>query len=483
MALKTIFGFEWYLRRSITQSRGYHILYSDVDLALIIPYNGAPAKIQNCIKRYKSIRRIFRFLGELEVYFIHEWEQKRELEQRHTSLINLVRDFRKKKWMENDLAQRTDRYHRGKYLRALSKIQNSLNDIEGTLIKILSPLQFEALSFPREISESYVYYYDRDLKAALSSSAAVSFFWSMALGRSEFKDATDDLLIDERLKIAMYELLNYQAYLRVKEENIYASDNWTHGLRELTSTPAIEAPFKSNQFMWTRISEAQQKAYPLRVDLEENGGLQVMIGGKSNHLSGFLLSEQRTLQAALAIRSTHPTFTIYFNGLYPQYQHKIIIDYNLFYEKVRRLHALNHKATKKPAARTVTWWTPVGPRFSGHQISNLILAIENQIKDRMDSALRIEILDTYWQDLQYFSFEGMKSYLEPVEVPTGVILIPTPFCFEADFTIIEQAIATGLPVVAGLDDQFAVRVERALFDGLSSISTEVFPDIEDRKNI
>ncbi len=119
-------------RHSSTDAGAYNFLFSDIDLSAVLAASqlGLANNLRESINR---ARRVFIFLGELEIYSTDEYAQveKKTLEIGEDFLF--IRNLRKIGWIEDDLETYKTGYHQKKAKRALGKIFSKYSKSEALI--------------------------------------------------------------------------------------------------------------------------------------------------------------------------------------------------------------------------------------------------------------------------------------------------------------------------------------------------------------
>jgi hypothetical protein len=128
----------------------FHALLSDLDIGYVV------AELSDCDQlreRYYRIKRVFRFLGELEIYANEEFAELSSLTLDARKRYELLRDLRKINWIRG-VFKTTERhaYHRFKDLRILRKLKlkhdlkSSFQPMKRACEKL--HLEIESLAWP-----------------------------------------------------------------------------------------------------------------------------------------------------------------------------------------------------------------------------------------------------------------------------------------------------------------------------------------------
>lgn len=463
--LKVIWGYQWQLRRSITQSGEYHILMSDVDMALILPLNADPLKVQKIILGYLNLKKILRFLGELEVYFSHEWTEKIELETGNfAGAISLIRDFRKLRWCELDFERYSDSYHHSKAKRAIQKLNLKLENLREKLGPWVSELQWRWLNSFKNDDVNYVHYYDRKLKDSVPQEI-FQFFRCVAVGPQSHNLTPDEPLYFLRQAVHRYELLNYQAYLRVKECQIYAKDPWIEHLEISLSSRAPASKLSTENIphiLFT--SEDLPEFFDLElVESDFVSGI-AQNGPEQKKTTVLPKNAQMQLERSWSITSRHPFLTAWLKLFFPQYCGKLRLNYSSFDNLVYEIEV--GQPSQLPERHTLSWTFPISERYGALHISHVLKELEEQTGEKF----RLQICHTELPSLNFLSqlFKCKSEVIYATE-PSGVIIFPTVWNLNNDIMEIRRAKQWNLPIVAGYNSTFAKRIVTAFEDGKSSI--------------
>lgn len=106
-------------RHSVISVSGFNVFRSDVDYALIFEGEPSPDILDSAKQRFGLARRIFPFIGELEIYREDEWARKSQL---NSPIIRLIQFLRKLAWQTEIVKNAQDPYHRLKAERAVMRL-------------------------------------------------------------------------------------------------------------------------------------------------------------------------------------------------------------------------------------------------------------------------------------------------------------------------------------------------------------------------
>jgi len=109
-----------------------NVFLSDIDLSAWIErdFETNSVRVRNIVL---AARRIFPFVGELEMYRTGEWEELIRLRKTTAAIYDFLRDLRKIVWMEIGYAQSSTEY--GRY-KALRSIRLCLERLTGSKVPI-----------------------------------------------------------------------------------------------------------------------------------------------------------------------------------------------------------------------------------------------------------------------------------------------------------------------------------------------------------
>ena len=144
-----------FLRRSALTPRDFNLLFSDLDIGLVI--NGK-SDLKMVRDNYLRFKRVFPFLGEMEIYENNEVEEINELMVDNQKVYSFFRDLRKIGWMEKKYCASNNPYERHKALRAIKK---SLTRLGSSL----EPLGFGNL---KDINRILTQFFEREFPAELA---------------------------------------------------------------------------------------------------------------------------------------------------------------------------------------------------------------------------------------------------------------------------------------------------------------------------
>lgn len=112
-------------RHSTVTGNTFNFLLSDLDLTGILKSCGDSATKD--LKEYvQSWKRVLPFVGELEIYDIHEKVNLDSLLSKHKTTYETLRRFRKVWWMEYAISIAPTKYHKFKALRAIQTCLNAV---------------------------------------------------------------------------------------------------------------------------------------------------------------------------------------------------------------------------------------------------------------------------------------------------------------------------------------------------------------------
>lgn len=124
-------GLELKVRGNLVHGERFNVFLSDLDLALV--FSGTDQDVKLATLRLENLRRILRFLGELEIYSIQEWNLKLRTEREFSEQLNFVRNLRKIRWQENAQGSAKSSYHRYKARMSIRKcIEQLIPSLSGT---------------------------------------------------------------------------------------------------------------------------------------------------------------------------------------------------------------------------------------------------------------------------------------------------------------------------------------------------------------
>lgn len=109
----------------------YNFLFSDFDFDLVLENDQIGQSHQYCL-RYRKMKALLPFLGEIEVYSKQDWELKRDCIKHSCGWYELFKAFRKIGWLEDTASAYQTSYHKLKRSRAL---KNALVDLGAPNIK------------------------------------------------------------------------------------------------------------------------------------------------------------------------------------------------------------------------------------------------------------------------------------------------------------------------------------------------------------
>jgi hypothetical protein len=148
-------------RHSVKEDDSYNFLFSDLDLSVIL--NASQLSLAPEIRKIlNQRRRLFIFIGEVEIYSSDELVAVEDLRSPIQAQASFLRNMRKIGWIEDGLENHSAAYHRKKALRALNKIFfqskasfsgksfNNIQDYNKPLFQFLSQfseVRSEPLSF------------------------------------------------------------------------------------------------------------------------------------------------------------------------------------------------------------------------------------------------------------------------------------------------------------------------------------------------
>lgn len=112
----------WVARHSALHSADFHLLASDLDLALVFRQTPTQTDLAQTARLYRKARSVLPFLGEVEVYTRAEWKIRQRLHRspKVGRMIGLLWHLRKLGWIESSHPETLPTYHRLKKERALA---------------------------------------------------------------------------------------------------------------------------------------------------------------------------------------------------------------------------------------------------------------------------------------------------------------------------------------------------------------------------
>ncbi len=123
------------IRHSATRNESYNFFFSDFDLSFVVD-NSDLEKVESLSKSYYRIKKVNKFLGELEIYTISEHDRFLLLEEKIKKQYWYLRDLRKIGWIEDGAPNYRTKYHVVKFYRSMKALLG----------------KFEVFSRPKEFS-------------------------------------------------------------------------------------------------------------------------------------------------------------------------------------------------------------------------------------------------------------------------------------------------------------------------------------------
>lgn len=107
-----------HFRHSVREPGEFNFLLSDVDFDLVLEGDFPPADLGHLNARLARARRVFRFLGEAEIFLKPEYQTLKRAESKSDGIYGFVRMIRKLRWMEETISSGQAPYHRFKAERS-----------------------------------------------------------------------------------------------------------------------------------------------------------------------------------------------------------------------------------------------------------------------------------------------------------------------------------------------------------------------------
>lgn len=410
--LNTFLPGKWILRHSATTPGSYNPFYSDFDWDLILPEDGG--EFEKAIRNYKSLKKFFIFLGEVESYTETEHQSKKELQTKFPSLFALSRSLRKLNWMIAAYRSANHPYHRSKALRAIRKLKLKIREHSQIMKQHL--WQLESSDSPH-------------FKSVISAFYGESLFGRPGNFKNYFVWLTSvDLPVLcvsrnqwENLVLPIYQMeaLEYQAYLRSSQESWSASNQWLEKVRQEVNS-----------------SSSLREHLPLRFETHLANELT----------SAFLPSESRPIYVGDELL-------------------EVWMKHNLPQAKLQKLPYVSNRGlmnSKDKKVSRITFWGETTDRYGLDIFFHALLLLGDLHSD--PQSLEVEIP---FPPQRALSREGLRRFILNAkrlkfplffsDQPTGVLVLPYRYNYVREFQWTEAAKTWDLPMICGDDPEMLAR--------------------------
>lgn len=424
IGLELLTGGKWVVRHSATQKGDYNIFFSDVDLALIVKKaDQNDLFLEKVLSRYELLKKLFLFLGEIEVYSLEEWQEKKSLAQDNLALLKLSRSYRKMKWMKADFKKNKDSYHKAKafrsFLRCAKEIKKGKNNFVGLLKE----------EFPYGVpftSRLFLDFYSSSFDPArMQTKAQFQLLTAVNFKPFEISPKTTCRL---RLPILQMELLEISAHKRFKQKKWKVEDEWFLQInQEITE---IKLTCKDNFLQIPRRmalhleDQSIQKEWFEEIKIEEEK----------------IIAQKNILCSELDVKNWTET-------------HLPGAKINLVPGRPFSLTRLEiYKVNLVP--NTITFFGPTTERFGILNYARLIKYLSHNFKSKFD----FEIVGFQNNKLTIAGMKTLISALHDVNTqltvvpkPSGTIICPYRFNLKDERNWLKAANTFGLPVISSAD--------------------------------
>ncbi|MBL7714764.1 MAG: hypothetical protein JNL01_04800 [Bdellovibrionales bacterium] len=385
-----------WVRHSTSTGKDFHFLLSDVDLALAISSQTSPEKVQSLVQTYRTLRRIFKMLGELEIYLPGEYEERMRIESLWAPWIQGIRDIRKIQWIRDGMQSRPSPYHQYKAHRVLARLGNAVQNLESTV----------PASRVWKLQARRSRFYARTVPSPDFSPSLNQWLLQLIPQADGGVHAPDPRWSSLRQALMTHERLCYRAYLRELQATMWPKDEWLSILdAELSASDPIDH-------------------YTLQVGQRILNHLEEKSVSQDALLSA--LEEERALKLSKKIHVNQPGLENWVHSVYPELSSKLVLDFE--WQQRRK-----DIPRRNPSPNTLTFIGPQSVRFGW---------------DRWEDLLK---------KIQVSAVNPLHVEVNP-DVPSGVLVLPYKYRFLDEEKAIQGALQTGLPAVIGFDDRLLDRV-------------------------
>ncbi len=218
--LQIFLGNRWVARHSSTYKNNYfNVAFSDLDLSLIYCAESQYKDIETAIRKYKQLKKVILFLGELEVYTEVEFEQKCLLEM--NLFVQHIYLLRKISWLKKDIKNNKSSYHVYKAYRSLKKSKYKLKQLMP-LSNYLSKYQQYKIEMLDKPDKLWVDFFE--VNVGLGGNDLVDWIYICISPNIFHKNRF--ILQKERRQVLAYEFYKYVGYKRFETEMINYSNDW-----------------------------------------------------------------------------------------------------------------------------------------------------------------------------------------------------------------------------------------------------------------
>lgn len=195
------------LRHSAATGEGFNAFMSDADFTVVIGVPFSLEKSDQILNHYLRLKTFLPMLGEIEIFSRSEFERLNALWQREGSLLQLLRDIKKIRWMERKIESHSHPYHIYKAKRATQRLvfkyEDYIPQIDALKVKQNYRLLGKGLS--RELKNLVPVH---ELSVAITSSLPRSFStYSHDIDATVGSDTKAALCLDREVAICLLSLL------------------------------------------------------------------------------------------------------------------------------------------------------------------------------------------------------------------------------------------------------------------------------------
>ncbi|MDO9183589.1 MAG: SPASM domain-containing protein, partial [Bacteriovorax sp.] len=256
-----------FYRQGMSRSyKEFNFLFSDLDIGIIAPIEKV-GKIKNKFYRFK---KIFFFVGELEIYTSEEMASLNKIFKSTGDLYFKIREFRQYNWLRDRMTKITGNkrgyYHRVKDWRKLGLIKRNLGlkDPNYFFVQLYNTLRSQIESefvyrckYELKNTKVYCNYISRELKINETNMHEMVFILSVLPTFSRHDESVNSITQDVRFRnpdietafvqLNQIEMIIANAFIRGSSSTETWHEDWlkqlSAGLKEKKKLPYCQDPF------------------------------------------------------------------------------------------------------------------------------------------------------------------------------------------------------------------------------------------------
>ena len=240
--LRIVNGVKFYPRHSAVTGLGFNLVVSDLDLAAVFTRSPKEETLNLLASRYKKIRKIVPWSGELEIYTNWEWAVRNRIRKQPemSELLQVLWVLRKTRWLSKKIP--SGPYHLYKNHRAIEHCLDffSQQSEQERLRRI-----FSNLGILSNIPKTEIHYYCDYLSQTIHFEAPIALALLAVLPPaqelpSELQKAVEDLrkipeIKNTRRLILLYEWIVARSRQRTHPAPLFVAQGWFLKLRQALS--------------------------------------------------------------------------------------------------------------------------------------------------------------------------------------------------------------------------------------------------------